>query len=163
MSTERDDAIRIVEAGMHDLDLVVPLFDRYRMFYEQASDLNLAQRFVRARIEHRDSVIYLALEGEGADEMALGFALLYPSFDSVMATPIWILNDLYVLEGVRRRGIARLLIAQGRQLAENTGACAMSLATAADNAPSRKLYEALGFVLDERFCTYMLKLESPVG
>ena len=162
MSTERGDSIRIVEAGMPDLDLVVPLFDRYRMFYEQSSDLNLALRFVRARIQHRDSVIYLALEGEGADEMALGFALLYPSFDSVMATPIWILNDLYVLEGVRRRGIARRLIAQGRLLAENTGACALSLATGTKNAPSRKLYESLGFRLDDSFCTYLLRLDRPV-
>jgi len=161
MTMDQSDSVRVIEAGMQDLDLVVPLFDRYRRFYGQSSDLNLAQRFVRARVEHRDSVIYLALDGEGADEMALGFALLYPSFDSVLATPIWILNDLYVLEGVRRRGIAKILIAQGRQLAENTGACALSLATAVDNAPSRKLYEALGFELDARFCTYLLHLEPP--
>jgi len=148
----------IIEAGVNELDMVVPLFDQYRIFYGKPSDRDLARRFLRARIEHRDSVIFLAVGGSGADEMGLGFALLYPSFDSVHAIPIWILNDLYVLEGVRRRGIAEALIGCGRELAEDTGAKVISLSTARDNAPSRKLYEALGFELDEAFCTYLLKL-----
>lgn len=158
MSTVSAKSVRIVEAAIGDLDMVVPLFDQYRIFYKQPSDLDLSRRFLRARIEHRDSVIYFAVEGEAADETALGFTLLYPSFDSVLAKPIWILNDLYVLEGVRRRGVARLLIDHGRRLAEDTGAQAVSLSTAVDNAPSRHLYEALGFRLDETFCTYILSL-----
>lgn len=143
---------------MHDLEMVVPLFDRYRIFYGQTSDLVLARRFLRARIEHRNSVIFLAVEPLEDGEKALGFTLLYPSFNSVMATPIWILNDLYVEESARRRGIAKALIARGRALAEETGARVMSLSTAKDNAPSRELYEALGFELDETFCTYTLQL-----
>ena len=158
MADEAGD-VSIIEAGIHELDLVVPLFDQYRMFYDQSSDLDLARRFLRARVEHRDSVIFLAMSGKGANEMGVGFALLYPSFNSVTATPIWILNDLYVLEGVRRKGVARLLIDRGRALAEETGAAVISLSTARDNHPSRKLYERLGFALDETFCTYLLRLD----
>jgi len=151
--------ISILEAGMHEVDLVVPLFDQYRMFYKRSSDLDLARRFLKARVQHRDSVIFLAKTGKGATEMGVGFALLYPSFNSVTATPVWILNDLYVLEGVRRKGVARLLIDRGRELAEDTGAGAIWLSTARDNLPSRQLYERLGFRLDETFCTYLLKLD----
>jgi GNAT superfamily N-acetyltransferase len=149
----------IIEAGMHEIDLVVPLFDQYRIFYGQPSDLDSARRFLRARIQHRDSVIYLALTGKGANEMGAGFALLYPSFNSITATPIWILNDLYVLEGLRRQGIAQRLIDRGRELAEDTGAAVISLSTGRENHPSRKLYERLGFALDETFCTYLLSLD----
>ncbi len=150
--------VSIIEAGMQEIDMVVPLFDRYRMFYKQPSDLDAARRFLRARIQHRDSVIFLAVMGKGADEMGAGFALLYPSFNSVTATPIWILNDLYVLEGVRRHGVAQRLIDRGRELAEDTGATVISLSTGRDNHPSRKLYERLGFGLDDTFCTYLLNL-----
>ncbi len=150
----------IVEAGMHDLQVLVPLFDQYRIFYNQPSDPVLARRFMRARIEHRNSVIYLAVEPQEDGEKALGFTLLYPSFDSVMATPIWILNDLYVIEVARRRGVAKALIARGKHLAEETGAKAMSLSTAMENAPSRKLYESLDFHLDETFCTYILQFDA---
>jgi GNAT superfamily N-acetyltransferase len=156
--TPGQDDLSIIEAGMHEIDLVVPLFDLYRRFYRQPSDLDAARRFLRARIQHRDSVIFLAITGTGANEMGAGFALLYPSFNSVTATPIWILNDLYVLEGVRRRGVAQRLIDRGRELAEDTGATVISLSTGRENHPSRKLYERLGFALDDTYCTYLLKL-----
>jgi ribosomal protein S18 acetylase RimI-like enzyme len=152
------DDVTIREAGMREIDMVVPLFDEYRIFYREKSDLAIARRFLHARVQHRDSVIFLAVQGKGADEMGVGFALMYPSFNSVTATPIWILNDLYVLEGVRRRGIARRLIDRGRALAQDTGATVISLATARDNDPSRKLYERLGFTLDDTYCTYLLSL-----
>lgn len=150
--------VTIVEAGPGELDLVVPLFDQYRMFYGQPSNLALARQFVAARLEQQDSVIFVGVGGEGHDEIGLGFALLYPSFNSVLATPIWILNDLYVLEGARRRGLARELIASGQDLAGETGATVISLSTARDNAASRRLYEKLGFTLDDTFCTYLLTL-----
>ena len=157
MNEDEGRDFNVVEAGMHDLKALVPLFDQYRIFYKQPSDPVLARRFLRARIEHRNSVIFLAVEPQEDGEKALGFTLLYPSFDSVMATPIWILNDLYVIEAARRRGVAKALIARGKVLAEETGARVMSLSTARDNAPSRKLYESLDFRLDETFCTYTLQ------
>ena len=159
MQTTDTQSIPIIEAGIGDLEHVVPLFDQYRMFYEQPSDIAQARRFLRARIEHRDSVIFLALEGEEEEETCLGFALLYPSFDSVQARPIWILNDLYVAADARNRGVAKALITRGRRLADDTGAKAVSLSTQKNNAPSRKLYESLGFKLDESFCTYYLRLD----
>jgi ribosomal protein S18 acetylase RimI-like enzyme len=142
---------------MDDIDLIVPLFDQYRVFYGEQSDFGVARQFISARLEQRDSVIFLAIGG-GDQEIGLGFALLYPSFNSVLATPIWILNDLYVLERVRRKGVARQLIDQGRVLAEETGATVISLSTKRANEPSRKLYERLGFSLDDDFCTYLLHL-----
>ncbi len=158
MGTQTRD-VTIVQAGMLELDRIVPLFDQYRMFYDRPSDPDLARRFLHDRIQHRDSVIFMAVDGPTADEQVLGFALLYPSFDSIEATPIWTLNDLYVDEEFRRQGIARLLIERGRRLAENTGAKIVSLSTGRDNYPSRQLYEKLGFELDEEFCTYHLRLD----
>lgn len=148
----------IVQAVSRHIDAVAPLFDAYRQFYRQESDMKLATQFVRARVEHRDSAIFVAFEKDRREESPLGFTLLYPSFDSISAAPIWILNDLYVSETARRRGIATALVNRGRQLANDTGAKHMLLDTEKTNTGSHVLYESMGFKRDDVFCTYVLDL-----
>src|ERR1051325_5098276 len=94
-------------ASPDDLDLLVPLFDAYRVFYEQPSDLNIARTFLKERLQLRESVILLAfsISGEG-----LGFVQLYPFFSSVSAKRIWVLNDLFVTEKARGTGLSRVLM-----------------------------------------------------
>jgi ribosomal protein S18 acetylase RimI-like enzyme len=47
---------------------------------------------------------------------------------------------------------------RARQLAEETGAHAIELATARSNAPAQVLYESLGYRRDEEFFHYSLEL-----
>ena len=75
--------IRIVRAERKDLDDLVPLFDGYRQFYGQRSDLAAARAFLRDRIERDESVIYLAYT---KPREAAGFTQLYPSFSSISLT-----------------------------------------------------------------------------
>jgi hypothetical protein len=42
---------------------------------------------------------------------AVGFMQLYPSFSSVSMQPIWIVNDLFVVEEARRRGVEAIVLA----------------------------------------------------
>ncbi|MBV8156205.1 MAG: GNAT family N-acetyltransferase, partial [Dyella sp.] len=44
------------QATIHDVDLVVPLFDAYRQFYGKPADLELARRFLLERFQHHESV-----------------------------------------------------------------------------------------------------------
>ena len=133
----------IRQATLEDLDAVAPLFDAYRQFYRQPADLPLARAFLQARLGGGDSVVYLA-EDEGA---AVGFVQLYPLFSSTAPRPgrIWLLNDLYVVPAARGRGVARRLMDRARQLAEETGAGAIELATARSNATAQALYERAGY------------------
>ena len=95
-----DQSIAIVRAGPAERDAVASLFDRYRVFYEQSSDIAAAQAFIGARLRAGDSTIFFARRGDGGD--GLGFVQLYPSFSSVSMRKIWILNDLYVAPEARR-------------------------------------------------------------
>ncbi|HET8551258.1 MAG TPA: GNAT family N-acetyltransferase [Gammaproteobacteria bacterium] len=137
--------IKVVRAGIGDLDRVAPLFDGYRQFYNQPPDLPLARGFMAKRLERADSVIFIAIERSNDGEMPLGFVQLYPSFSSVHACPIWILNDLFVVPESRGLGIGRALMARAREHAIDTGAGQLFLETAPDN-PAQKLYESLGYV-----------------
>lgn len=151
------DDLQVRRAGASDIDLIAPLFDGYRQFYKQAPDLPLAQRFMGERLERADSVIFLAIEAAG--DKPLGFVQLYPSFSSVHACPIWILNDLFVTPDSRGRGVGHALMERARKHATETGAGQLFLETATDN-PAQKLYESLGYVCENGTSKfYLLSLE----
>ncbi len=141
--------VMIIRAGMEHVDAVAPLFDRYRQFYGQPSDLAGARTFLSDRLENRQSVVFLAVET--ASKAALGFTQLYPSFTSVGMKPLWILNDLFVAAEARRCGVGRQLMDAALELAKATGAARLVLSTAKDNINANSLYLSLGYRVDERF------------
>jgi ribosomal protein S18 acetylase RimI-like enzyme len=144
----------ILEASSEHLDVLVPLFDSYRVFYRRPSNPAGARRFLADRIARRESVIYLAVvEAEPA-----GFVQLYPSFSSASMQRLWILNDLYVASNARRQGVAQALLSRARRLAEETGAKGLTLSTAVDNTPAQRLYETQGWKRDHDFYVYTLRL-----
>ena len=145
--------IRIVRAERKDLDDLVPLFDAYRQFYGQRSDLSAARAFLRDRIERDESVIYLAYT---KPREAAGFTQLYPSFSSVSLRPLWILNDLYVRSDVRRGGVGRALLERARQHAIETAAKGLVLSTGVTNKAAQTLYESCGWQREDEFFQYHL-------
>lgn len=144
--------VHVRQATLADAALIAPLFDAYRRFYRQAADLPRALDFIRERLALRESVIFFAQDAQG---QALGFTQLYPSFSSVSACRIWILNDLFVLPATRRKGIAHALLNAAQVHALATGAQRLDLSTAHDN-PAQKLYESLGYQRDDEFYHYSL-------
>jgi ribosomal protein S18 acetylase RimI-like enzyme len=147
--------IFVKRATLPDLELIVPLFDAYRQFYEQAQDLTLAREFLRERLEREQSVIFLAL---GADGSAVGFTQLYPSFSSASARRIFILNDLFVDPAMRRSGVGQQLLVAAAEFGRGAGAARLTLSTAHANSAAQALYEAQGWQLDEVFRSYYLPL-----
>lgn len=148
--TER--SFNIVEADLEDLEIVAPLFDAYRQFYKQPSDLEGARQFLRNRMEYDESVIFLAVQ----DGVGLGFVQMYPTFSSVSMKRLWTLNDLYVTPEARRSGVATDLLEYARQYAIETEAKGLELATAPDNHSAQALYESLGWERDPFYHYYLL-------
>lgn len=138
-------------ASMANLQSIAVLFNQYRQFYEQGSDLDLATEFIQQRIQNAESVILLAEDAQGK---ALGFCQLYPSFCSVEAKPIYALYDLFVLPECRGHGIGRSLLLNAEALAKQNGKCRMDLTTAKTNLKAQSVYESLGWKRDEIFYAY---------
>ena len=151
-------ADNIRQARAEDVDLVAPLFDAYRQFYAQPSDPALARAFIAERLTREESVIFLAER----DGRPVGFVQLYPLFSSTAARPrrLWLLNDLYVAPEARSGGVGRALMDRARQLAEATDAVGLELATARTNVRAQRLYESLGYRIDEHFLRYELGLPA---
>lgn len=140
-----------------DAELIAPLFDAYRQFYEQPADADAALAFITARLERGESVILLARRPDGS---ALGFCQLYPSFCSVLAAPIYVLYDLFVVPDARRLGVGRALLLAAEAHARATGHARMDLTTARNNLRAQALYESLDWVRDEVFLTYARHLQA---
>jgi GNAT superfamily N-acetyltransferase len=136
----------IRKATIDDLPQLSNLFDRYRVFYKKQSDLAAANNFLSERIINKESEIYVA---ESEDEKLVGFTQLYPLFSSTRMLRLWLLNDLYVQEAYRGKGISKQLIEAAKQLTKDTNACGMLLETAKDNTVGNQLYPATGFTAEE--------------
>jgi len=146
--------IRITQAVIENLELLAELFDKYRQFYKQPSNLKQSKSFIKKRIENQDSVIFLAFDDCGR---ALGFTQLYPIFSSIFVKPKWILNDLYVDENSRRQGLARRLLNKAKELAIETSADSIFLETGVANKSAQALYESLGYARETEHLSYFLK------
>ena len=136
-----------------DVSMVAILFDAYRVFYKQSSDLQAAFDFLEQRIDKNESTIFMAvLQGE-----AVGLVQLYPIFSSVSIKPAWLLNDLYVAENARRQGVAEALLQQAKQFALETNAAYVMLQTSEDNYKAQSVYEKNGWIkLNDFFYEYPL-------
>ncbi|WDF69400.1 GNAT family N-acetyltransferase [Sphingobacterium oryzagri] len=143
----------IERIALDRLDDVVPLFDAYRQFYQQVSDLEAGRQFLQTRLAQNESVIYVAYQSG----KAVGFTQLYPTYSSARMTKNWILNDLYVIDTYRRCGIGEQLIAEACAFAKADGASFVRLSTQVENKTAQKLYRKVGFQLeaaDTAFLTF---------
>ena len=146
--------MKIYQATIEDLDGVSNLFNFYRMFYNQESDLEGAKTYIKQRIEKEESVIFVVKD----ERNYLGFTQLYPTFSSISMKRAWILNDLYVDVQARKQGVGEMLLHKAKEFAIETGAKSLSLSTAPDNYSAQKLYEKNGYEKDATFYHYELDL-----
>jgi len=142
--------MKIIQASLDNLDVLIPLFDGYRSFYKQASNLSAAKEFLLKRFQNKDSTILLALD---ETNNGIGFTQLYPSFSSVSMQRVYILNDLFVIPEVRGKGVGKELLIAAQNFANSKGAKGLTLETAIDN-PAQKLYEKLGWKKDSEVFHY---------
>ena len=141
-------------AGSEHVEDLAVLFDQYRVFYKQSSDIAGARRFLEERFQKNDSVVLIAIN----NSEVVGFTQLYPSFSSVSMNRIWILNDLFVKESYRRKGVAKLLMKAVENHAQQTKAVRVVLSTQVSNISAQALYESLEYVKDKEFYHYALQL-----
>lgn len=150
------ESFRIERADVQNVGLVAALFDEYLVFYGQDSNLAGAHSFLEERLKLEESVLLMAVSGEGSSKHAWGFTQLYPSFSSVSMQRLWILNDLFVSAEQRGHGLGVMLLESARQYAVYTGTKGLTLTTMKGNTLAQRLYEASGYVKDEDFYTYNL-------
>ena len=139
-----------------ELGPLLVLMRAYCDFYEvQPSDERLLA-LSRALIAdpEREGLQLLA---RGADGAALGFATVYWSWSTARAGRLGIMNDLFVAEAARGRGVAERLIEACVAQCRRRGALALEWETALENTRAQAVYDRLGGVR-ERWLSYSLEI-----
>ena len=151
------DMTKIIRAENEHIDELAELFNSYRVFYEQDSNVDLAKNFIKSRMENNESTIFVS---QNSDDELIGFVQLYSSFCSVYVCPILILYDLFVKREVRGNGHGRALMNKAKEFAKSEGYHRLELSTATDNFIGQSLYESLGYERDNDFYHYSLEVDT---
>ena len=148
--------MEIIRASVKNLNILANLFDEYRQFYQQESDIESAKMFLTSRLENNQSIIFLALD----NNKGAGFTQLYPSFSSVSMEKIFILNDLYVNPDYRKSGIGTLLLEKAKNYSFENNSIRLFLETDKTNHSAQKLYEQNGWTKDNEHFYFTISTKS---
>lgn len=135
----------IRKATIEDVAIVAKMFDAYRMFYQQPSDIKRATEFITERLQKNESVVLIAL----INDHAMGFTQLFPIFTSVGMQRTWLLNDLYIEPAARGKGVATALLEAAKEHGRSTNSKWLILQTGATNVAAQALYEKNGWRKDK--------------
>ncbi len=124
-----------------DLPELMPMLRAYCDFYRVDPSDDRLLTLASALIDNPDEGLQLIARAQGAP---LGFATIYWTWQTLYASRVGVLNDLYVNAAVRGSGTGRALIERGRQLCRDRGAEKLVWETAPDNATSQRLYDGIG-------------------
>lgn len=154
--------MKITPFTLSHLNQAAELFNQYRVFYCKESNVKKAAEFLRERFVKKESVIFLCVDENGESSAKThaicGFMQLYPSFSSVSLSPILILNDLYVSEKYRQKGIGKMFLDEAKKYAKEQGAVRLALSTARTNQAAQSLYKNNGYIVDEEYLSYNLSI-----
>jgi GNAT superfamily N-acetyltransferase len=134
--------VEIAPVAAESFEELLPLIAAYQRFYEvdEVDEERNRSFFRRFLAPSEDGQLLGAREGGHF----LGYACLYWHFSSTQAAETVLMNDLYVAEGARGRGVGRALIEATAAVGRERGVASVEWATAPDNGTARRLYETTG-------------------
>jgi GNAT superfamily N-acetyltransferase len=132
----------ISRVGAADLGELLPLVRAYCDFYEVSPSDEALLELSRALIAdpEREGVQLLARNGGDA----VGFATIYWSWATTIASRIGVMNDLYVAPEARGQGVPDELIQACAEECRRHGAAELTWQTARDNARAQRVYDRVG-------------------
>jgi ribosomal protein S18 acetylase RimI-like enzyme len=134
--------VRIERAGVSDLPVLLGMLRAYCDFYKVHPSDDALTALCRTLIEDpAQGEQSIARDNSGAP---LGFATIYWTWQTLNASRVGVLNDLYVMPEARGSGVGRALIEQCRKRCRDRGAARLVWETAPDNTTAQRLYDGIG-------------------
>jgi len=130
-----------------EFERLQPLIAAYQRFYESEQvDEERNRAFFRRFLSPSEDGMLLGARAGGE---LLGYACLYWHFSSIQAAETVLMNDLFVSEQARGRGVGRALIEASADVARERGAAHLEWATAPSNVTAQRLYDSTGATRSE--------------
>jgi GNAT superfamily N-acetyltransferase len=132
--------VEVRPISRQEVDDVLPLIAGYQRFYGAEPDLERNRVFFSRFLQPSDEGLLL---GAWVDGALAGFATLYWFHSSTKATDAVLMNDLFVREDIRGKGIGRALIKSALDEARRRGSAHLEWLTAPDNLTAQRLYDSV--------------------
>jgi GNAT superfamily N-acetyltransferase len=132
----------ITALATEEFEQLLPMIAAYQGFYE-AGDIRTERNraFFRRFIAPSDEGMLLRAR---EDEEIVGYACLFWHFSSTRAVETVLMNDLFVAEAARGRGVGGALIEASADVARARGAHHLEWSTRPDNHTAQRLYDSTG-------------------
>ena len=140
----------------NDLDELLPLMRAYCDFYRASPTDQALLGLSTALIDDPESE-GAQLIARAPDGRAIGFATVFWTWSTTNACRIGVMNDLFVAESARGRGLAERLIMACRSQCSRHGARMLTWQTAPDNLRAQAVYERIG-ATREQWVDYWLEV-----
>ena len=133
----------ITRVGEADLEALLPLMRGYCDFYEVSPSDEALLALSRALIADPERE-GLQLIARSPDGRAVAFATVYWTWQTLAASRLGVMNDLFVAREARGSGLAERLIAACRERCAEHGARELAWQTAKDNHRAQAVYDRVG-------------------
>ncbi|CAF1279091.1 unnamed protein product, partial [Didymodactylos carnosus] len=149
----------VTEADLPDL---LPLMRAYCTFYEETENISpqptddlllLLCRKLISDPEH-EGIQFIVRQ----QNRSIGFATLYWTWQTLTASRVAVMNDLYVEPESRKHGIATRLIERCRDYARSHGASCLKWLTSNKNLRAQSVYDKTGAIKSSKWIDYELSL-----
>lgn len=148
-------ALEIAPILSDEFEELLPLIAAYQRFYEvEDIDDERNRSFFRRFLAPSEDGLLLGARSEGR---LVGYACLYWHFSSLEACESVLMNDLFVAEQARGKGVGRALIEATAAVAREREVPFVEWSTAPDNKTAQRLYDSTGAERTEWF-SYELRV-----
>jgi GNAT superfamily N-acetyltransferase len=90
---------------------------------------------------HPTTLIFIAF----CADVPVGIAVCFRGFSTFAARPLINISDFYVVPGMRRHGVGRLLLQSIEDEGLSTGCCKLTLEVQENNRRAQQVYNSFGF------------------
>ena len=136
-----NDKITIREAQETEITLIQELVKEMATYERRPEDMTGTQEELRYWLFERKIATILLME---CDDQVMGYAIYYPIFGSFAAHANVHLEDLYIREEYRKRGLGRVFFEAIAGRAKEEGYAKMEWSCLDWNTPSIGFYEKIG-------------------
>lgn len=132
----------IEDVSDKNLEEVLPLIKQYQEFYKvsEINDKKNEEFFSQFNINNPFGCQFIY---RNTKNDVIGFATVYFTFTSTIASKVAVLNDLYIVNSQRGQGVGKALIQHCKEFAKSKSAVRLQWVTAPDNETAQKLYDSL--------------------
>jgi ribosomal protein S18 acetylase RimI-like enzyme len=134
--------VTVRRARPEDLEALVDLVQSHvRDYYGRPAPTAERVRALLGTLLYEKEGVVLVAEESGR---LAGFAILYFTFSTEHADKIAVLNDIHVLEELRRTGAGSMLFDGCRDFAKENGFAYLTWQVTRDNQPAQGFFERMG-------------------